>query len=107
MKKAISEKDLLLPALVCLSGKNGYMTVGELKRELRKRLTLHKADKVKVSRGRERFSNTVGNLISHRTLEKYAKYKKTEEGKVLLRINHKGKKFLYSQVLKNSIKVGA
>jgi len=99
MKKAITESQLVLPALMVLAEKKGYVTVGELKAELAKRTTLHKADRVKVSQGRVRFNNTVGNLISHRTLERYAKHKKTEDGKVLLRINRAGKQHLFKTML--------
>ena len=99
MKTAITEKQLILPALMVLASKQGYVTVGELKTELLKRVTLHKADKVKVSQGRVRFNNTVGNLISHRTLEKYAKHIKSEDGKVLMRLNRKGRQHLYNQML--------
>ena len=102
MKKAITEKQLVLPALMVLASKSGYVTVGELKNELGKRLPLRKADKVRVSQNRMRFSNTVGNLISHRTLEQFAKHKKTEDGKVLLRINRKGRQHIYKAMIEAS-----
>jgi hypothetical protein len=100
MKKAITEKQLILPALMVLASKGGYVTIGELKEELVKRLTLHKADRAEMSKGRVRFLNTVGNLVSHRTLEKFAKHTKTEDGKILMRINRAGRQFLYSKMLK-------
>jgi len=99
MKKAITETQLVLPALMVLAEKSGYVTIGELKTELKKRVTLHKADKVKVSQGRVRFNNIVGNLISHRKLENFAKHKKTDDGKILLRINRAGKQYLFKEML--------
>jgi len=98
MKKPISEKQLIIPALTILYAKDGYVTIGELKKELKKRLTLHVADKVRVSQNRTRFNNTVGNLISHRTLEPYVKHVKSEDGKILMRINRKGRQFLFKSI---------
>jgi hypothetical protein len=100
MKKAITEKQLILPALMVLASKQGYVTVKELKAELSKRVTLHKADKVKVSQGRVRFNNTVGNLVSHRTLADFAKHTITKDGKVLMRINRAGRQHLFKAMLK-------
>ena len=99
MKKSITETQLILPSLMVLASKQGYLTTSELKSELRKRLTLHKNDVKKVSGNTSRFDKTVGNLISHRTLEQYVKYVRDDRGRFLLKINRKGKQFIFASMV--------
>ena len=99
MKKPLSEAQLILPALIVLSSHKGYLSTSQLKSELKKRLNLHKKDLSFVSGNTKRFDKTVGNLISHRTLEPYCKYIKNEKGNFLLKIKSSGRKFIFDSVV--------
>lgn len=99
MKNAITESQLVLPALMVLSQKQGYVTTSELKKELRKRLTLHVKDTEEVSGGTKRFNKTVGNLISHRTLKPFTKIVKDENGRILMKIKRTGMQKIFKEAL--------
>lgn len=96
MKNAHTEQDLILPALLVLADKGGYIDTATLKKELTKRLSIHKKDKFSLSDGTTRFNKTVGNLVSHRTLNKYVKYSVSAKGNVGMKINAAGRKALFS-----------
>ena len=100
MKKAITESQLVIPTLMLLAESNGYLTTKTIKQGLKRRLNLHARDQ-KSYNGRKttRFENTVGNLISHKTLEKFVKYGTDSKGKRTMAINRFGRKKIYDTML--------
>lgn len=96
--KSIREKQLIIPALIVLSNAEGYITTKELKTGILKLVRAKKADKEFVgSRKQTLIGNRIENLISHKTLSKWADYNKMD-GKSYIKINSKGKTYI-SQVL--------
>jgi 5-methylcytosine-specific restriction enzyme A len=75
----ISERDLILPSLLCIEKNNRTITTTELIQKLRDLLHPNGEDlSILKDRSDDKFSQKVRNLVSHKTLEKlgFATYEK-------------------------------
>jgi len=91
----ISEKDLILPALLAMRRNGGSITMSKLIDELRSSMS-PKGKDLAILDGRQddHFSQKVRNLVSHRTLVKkgFAKYVQGKDGSGLLALTAEGRK---------------
>lgn len=102
--KRITEDKIILAALTVI-GLESSVTTEELKTKLKKIIVLSDEDKQTLEgRTTTNFDQTVGNLISHKTLEKQnlAKYTKVSANRGVYTITATGKKYL-SNKMTNSI----
>ena len=97
--KQITETQLILPALIALSQERDYVTINTIKDSILRMLKPKKRDLTMVSgRNQTMIENRIENLVSHRTLEPFADYKKLG-GRTYIRITSKGKTKLSKSLL--------
>ncbi len=100
MKKAIKEHQLIFPTLAILSAHTGYISIKTIKVALAKELNLYVRDNDKYSgRNTTRFENTVGNLISHNTLDAWVKYGTDAKNHTTMKITANGRHYLMNSIL--------
>lgn len=98
-RKTITETQLIVPALSVLAQQEDVISTKQLKDGILKIVKPKKADlETLTTRDQPIIENRIENLVSHRTLEKYADYAKIG-GKVYIKINGKGKTYLSKKIL--------
>lgn len=99
MKKTITETQLVIPALSVLALQEDLISTKMLKDGILNIIKAKKADLETVNGRTQRIIDSrIDNLISHRTLDGLAIHKKVD-GKVYIKITHKGKTYLSKKLL--------
>ena len=90
MDKVITERDLILPALISISEQTSGLTTTQLIQTLREKMTPQGRDlEILTGRKDDVFSQKVRNLISHKTIAKYTDIRNDK-----LCINEQGLQFI-------------